>query len=208
MNTQEIISSLISINSIKINLKKPFKWASGWNSPIYCDNRISLSYPKIRNDITNELVYKINSNFPKIDTIAGVATAGIPQGALIAKELDLPFLYIRSSAKKHGMKNLIEGDLIRNSKVLIIEDLISTGGSSLKAINAIKGNNCSVIGLTCIFNYNFQISKKLFKSNKIKVVSLCTYDDLIQFTKSKKIISSKEIDSLENWRKNPDKWKK
>ena len=108
MNTQEIISSLISINSIKINLKKPFKWASGWNSPIYCDNRISLSYPKIRNDITNELVYKINSNFPKIDTIAGVATAGIPQGALIAKELDLPFLYIRSSFLNFLSLSLLE----------------------------------------------------------------------------------------------------
>ena len=135
MNAQEIISSLISMNS-----------------PIYCDNRISLSYPEIRNKITQKLVYEIKSNFDNIDTIAGVATAGIPQGALIAKELDLPFIYVRSSAKKHGLQNLIEGDLSPNSKVLIIEDLISTGGSSLKAIDAIKNRNCEIIGLLCVIN--------------------------------------------------------
>ena len=206
MNAQEIISSLISINSIKIDIKNPYKWASGWNSPIYCDNRISLSYPEIRNKITQKLVYEIKSNFDNIDTIAGVATAGIPQGALIAKELDLPFIYVRSSAKKYGLQNLIEGDLSPNSKVLIIEDLISTGGSSLKAIDAIKNRNCEIIGLLCVFNYNFKISEKLFDSNKIRVLSLCTYDDLITVAKKRKLINSEEIQNLEDWRKAPDKW--
>ena len=206
MSVQKIISSLISINSIKINLKNPFVWASGWKSPIYCDNRISLSYPKIRDNITAQLVNKITSNFNKIDAIAGVATAGIPQASLVAKELNLPLVYVRSNAKKHGMKNMIEGDLKNNSNVLVIEDLISTGGSSLKAIDAIKERKCNVLGLVCIFNYSFEISKTNFKSNSIKVISLCNYYDLIEFVKTKKIISSKEIEFLENWRKNPDKW--
>ena len=205
MSVQKIISSLISINSIKINLKNPFVWASGWKSPIYCDNRISLSYPEIRDNITTQLVNKITSNFNKIDVIAGVATAGIPQASLVAKELNLPLVYVRSTAKKHGMKNMIEGDLKMNSNVLVIEDLISTGGSSLKAIDAIKERKCNVLGLTCIFNYSFEISKTNFKSNNIKVINLCDYYDLIELVKAKKIISSKEIDFLENWRKNPDK---
>ena len=206
MSAQKIISSLISINSIKINLKNPYVWASGWKSPIYCDNRISLSYPKIRDNITAQLVNKITSSFNKIDAIAGVATAGIPQASLVAKELNLPLVYVRSNAKKHGMKNMIEGDLKNNSNVLVIEDLISTGGSSLKAIDAIKERKCNVLGLVCIFNYSFEISKTNFKSNSIKVISLCNYYDLIEFEKTKKIISSKEIEFLENWRKNPDKW--
>ena len=206
MSVQKIISSLISINSIKINLKNPFVWASGWKSPIYCDNRISLSYPEIRDNITAQLINKITSNFNKIDVIAGVATAGIPQASLVAKELNLPLVYVRSTAKKHGMKNMIEGDLKMNSNVLVIEDLISTGGSSLKAIDAIKERKCNVLGLVCIFNYSFEISKTNFKSNSIKVISLCNYYDLIEFVKTKKIISSKEIEFLENWRKNPDKW--
>jgi len=206
MSAQKIISSLISINSIKINLKNPYVWASGWKSPIYCDNRISLSYPKIRDNITAQLVNKITSSFNKIDAIAGVATAGIPQASLVAKELNLPLVYVRSNAKKHGMKNMIEGDLKNNSNVLVIEDLISTGGSSLKAIDAIKERKCNVLGLLCIFNYSFEISKNNFKSNSIKVISLCNYYDLIEFVKTKKIISSKEIEFLENWRKNPDKW--
>lgn len=205
MSVQKIISSLISINSIKINLKNPFVWASGWKSPIYCDNRISLSYPEIRDNITAQLINKITSNFNKIDVIAGVATAGIPQASLVAKELNLPLVYVRSTAKKHGMKNMIEGDLKMNSNVLVIEDLISTGGSSLKAIDAIKERKCNVLGLTCIFNYSFEISKTNFKSNNIKVINLCDYYDLIELVKAKKIISSKEIDFLENWRKNPDK---
>ena len=205
MSVQKIISSLISINSIKINLKNPFVWASGWKSPIYCDNRISLSYPEIRDNITAQLINKITSNFNKIDVIAGVATAGIPQASLVAKELNLPLVYVRSTVKKHGMKNMIEGDLKMNSNVLVIEDLISTGGSSLKAIDAIKERKCNVLGLTCIFNYSFEISKTNFKSNSIKVISLCNYYDLIEFVKTKKIISSKEIEFLENWRKNPDK---
>ena len=205
MSVQKIISSLISINSIKINLKNPFVWASGWKSPIYCDNRISLSYPEIRDNITAQLINKITSNFNKIDVIAGVATAGIPQASLVAKELNLPLVYVRSTAKKHGMKNMIEGDLKMNSNVLVIEDLISTGGSSLKAIDAIKERKCNVLGLSCIFNYNFEISKTNFKSNNIKVINLCDYYDLIELVKAKKIISSKEIYFLENWRKNPDK---
>jgi len=206
MNAQKIISSLISINSIKINLKNPFIWASGWKSPIYCDNRISLSYPKIRDNITDSLINKISSKFDNIDTIAGVATAGIPQASLVAKELRLPLVYVRSTAKKHGMKNLIEGDLKSNSNVLVIEDLISTGGSSLKAIDAIKDRKCNVVGLACIFNYSFELSKINFESNKIKVINLSNYNDLIGFAKSNKIINSKEIEFLENWRKNPDKW--
>ena len=207
MRAQKIISSLISINSIKINLKNPFVWASGWKSPIYCDNRISLSYPRIRDNITSQLVNKINSNFKKIDAIAGVATAGIPQASLVAKELNLPLVYVRSNAKKHGMKNMIEGDLKINSNVLVIEDLISTGGSSLKAIDAIKLRKCNILGLACVFNYSFEISKKNFESNNVKVISLCNYYDLIEFAKINKIISSKEIGFLENWRKNPNNWR-
>ena len=157
MKSLELLNDLIKINSIKINLNNSFIWASGWKSPFYFDNRVSLSYPTIRKEITERLVDLINKNYSEVEVIAGVATAGIPQGALVSDKLNLPFAYVRSKPKSHGMKNMIEGKLESGKKVLLIEDLISTGGSSIKAVEAVRDNGSNVIGVLSIFNYGFKV---------------------------------------------------
>lgn len=207
MKSLELLSELININSIKINLDQSFTWASGWRSPFYFDNRISLSYPKIRSAITSQLIELLKSNFTSFDVISGVATAGIPQGALISDKLSLPFAYVRSKAKSHGMQNMIEGRIKEGSNVILIEDLISTGGSSIKAVDAIRSSNSNVLGVISIFNYGFNQSIENFKKINCKTFSLFYFDDLLTIALEKKIIRLDDLDKLKKWRNNPEKWR-
>ena len=184
----------------------PFTWASGWKSPIYCDNRKTLSYPSLRNFIKLELAHTIIENFENVTTIAGVATGAIAQGAMVADELDLPFVYIRSTPKDHGLENLIEGDLKPGSKVVVIEDLISTGGSSLKAIEAVRNAGCNVIGMISIFTYGFSVSEELLKEAKVKWIALCDYDAILDEALRTDYIDESEIKTLQEWRKDPAHW--
>ena len=207
MKSLELLNDLIGINSIKIDVNNPFTWASGWKSPIYFDNRVSLSYPHIRKNITNRLIDIIDNRYYSVNTIAGVATAGIPQGALISEKLNLPFAYVRSKPKSHGMKNLIEGKIEKGKKVILIEDLISTGGSSIKAVEAIRNNDCKVITVLSIFNYGFDISTKNFKNNNCSAESVFYYSDLLKVALTNKYISEQELVKLKFWRENPGKWK-
>ena len=206
MSSKELLSSLLEIDSIKINLKNPFNWASGWKSPFYFDNRISLSYPTIRKHITLSLVKLCNNYYPNTEIIAGVATAGIPQGSLVANKLNIPLVYIRSKPKAHGLENLIEGKLEPNKNVIVIEDLISTGGSSIKAVEAIRNSGCTVLCVLSIFNYGFDISKINFLNIQCEHKSLCNYDDLLTVALENNYISHNEIQELKKWRNNPGEW--
>ena len=203
----KVAEFLLQIKAIKLQPNKPFTWASGWKSPIYCDNRVTLSYPKIRTYIRQEFVNTINTNFAKPDVIAGVATGGIAQGALVAEEMGLPFIYIRSEAKKHGMTNLIEGVLEKGQSVVVIEDLISTGGSSLKAVEAIREAGCIVKGMAAIFTYGFEIADNAFKAANIPYKSLTNYQTLIGLALEKGIIAADDQNTLLNWRADPTNWK-
>ncbi|MBN4052028.1 orotate phosphoribosyltransferase [Cytophagaceae bacterium AH-315-L13] len=202
----KIAEYLLQIKAIIIRPNEPFTWASGWKSPIYCDNRKALSHPAIRTHIRQKLGEAITSEFGNIDAIVGIATAGIAQGVLVAEELGLPFAYVRPKPKEHGLKNQIEGDIQPGSSVAVIEDLVSTGGSSLKAIAALKDNNCDVKGLVTIFSYNFKIAKQNFKEAKIRFVSLCDYDTLIKQAKNSGYIDKDDIKTLKAWRDDPENW--
>ncbi len=204
----KVAEFLLQIKAIKLQPNKPFSWASGWKSPIYCDNRVTLSYPKIRTYIRQEFVTIINQNFAKPDVIAGVATGGIAQGALVAEEMGLPFVYVRSEAKKHGLANLIEGVVEKGQNVVVIEDLISTGGSSLKAVEALRDAGCTVKGIAAIFTYGFDVAKKSFEKAKCNVVTLSDYSALIKQALQSKYITEKDVKSLEEWKKNPAAWVK
>ena len=203
---EETSKLLLQINAIKLNPKNPFTWASGWKSPIYCDNRTILSYPDKRNLICNYLGLQIEKNFKKFDVIAGVATGAIGIGMLVANKLNKPFIYVRSDRKKHGRKNSVEGFFQKNQKVVVIEDLISTGKSSLEACNSLLAEGLTIEGLVSIFNYNFDVSKKNFESKKIKYYSLCSYELLIKFAAKQNYISEKEIQKLKSWRSDPENW--
>ena len=207
MKSLELLNDLIKINSIKINLKKSFSWASGWKSPFYFDNRISLSYPIIRKEITERLVDIIKVNFSDVEIIAGVATAGIPQGALVAEKLNLPFAYVRSKPKSHGMKNMIEGKIEKGKNVLLIEDLISTGGSSIKAVKAVRDTGSNVIGVLSIFSYGFKVSEVNFKNIKCKTESIFSYNDLLTIAHKNEYIEDQDLEKLRGWRDNPENWK-
>ena len=207
MKSLELLNDLLKINSIKISIYKSFSWASGWKSPIYFDNRISLSYPKIRKKITSRLVDIIKAKYKEVDVIAGVATAGIPQGALVADALNLPFIYVRSQNKSHGMKNLIEGKLEKNSRTILIEDLISTGGSSIKSVEAIRESGSEVLSVLSIFNYGFKISKNNFQNISCDTNSIFNYSDLMEIAHQEKYITKSELEKLKNWREDPEKWK-
>lgn len=198
---------LLKIRAIKLQPTMPFTWASGWKSPIYCDNRKTLSYPEIRTFIKNEFCHLIKEKFPEVEVIAGVATGAIAQGALVADELGLPFVYVRSAPKDHGLENLIEGDLKPKQKVVVIEDLISTGGSSLKAVEAIRNNACEVLGMAAIFTYDFPIAAEEFKKHKVKLYTLSDYNKLLDIALETDYISPKEVKTLQEWRKDPAKWK-
>ena len=199
----EVARSLLQIKAIKLQPTNPFTWASGVKSPIYCDNRKILSYPDIRSYVKSQLAVSINEKFEKPDVIAGVATGGIAHGALVAEEMGLPFVYIRSNVKAHGLNNMIEGDLGQGKKVVVVEDLVSTGGSSLKAVDAIRAENCQVLGMTAIFTYGFDIAKENFEKSDCELVTLSHYDILIQEALKENYIEEKDFELLQTWRKNP-----
>lgn len=199
---------LLDIEAIKLNVANPFQWASGWNSPIYCDNRLSLSFPAVRKFITESLVEAIKENFPTVEAIAGVATAGIPQGALIAAELGVPFIYVRSKAKGHGMTNLIEGKVVEGQKVVVIEDLISTGGSSLKAVADLRQAGIEVLGMGAIFTYGFDVATENFNNAKVELVCLSNYPTLLESALEKDTITAENVEELSSWRESPSTWRK
>jgi orotate phosphoribosyltransferase len=197
---------LLHINAIKLNPKTPFNWASGWKSPIYCDNRMVLSYPAIRNYIKSEMAKKLENTFGKPDVIAGVATGAIGIGALVAEELGLPFVYVRPEPKKHGRKNQIEGHLEKGQNVVVVEDLISTGKSSLAAVDALKSAGATVKGMVAIFSYGFGVSKKNFDENKLDLYTLSNYENLLEQALDTNFINEKESNMLSQWNANPSEW--
>jgi orotate phosphoribosyltransferase len=202
-----VAEMLLKIQAIKLSTEKPFTWSSGWKSPIYCDNRLSLSYPDIRNSIKTGLVAAIKENFFTAEAIAGVATAGIAQGALVADVLNLPFLYVRPKPKDHGMENLIEGKVTKGQKVVVVEDLVSTGGSSLKSVQALRDAGFKVLGMISIFNYGFDIATRNFYEADVSLISLSDYGHLLNFALQKKYISEQELVSLKSWRVDPGNWR-
>lgn len=202
----KVAEFLLQIKAIKLQLKTPFTWASGWKSPIYCDNRITLSYPPVRTYIRQRLSEVINEDFSSVNLIAGVATAGIPQGVLVAQELGLPFAYVRSAPKDHGMNNMIEGEVKEGQRVVVVEDLVSTGKSSLKAVEALRAAGCEVIGMVSIFSYGFDVAEENFKAANCKLVSLSNYNDLIEQALMSGFIPEKDVDMLKSWREDPEHW--
>jgi orotate phosphoribosyltransferase len=202
----KIAEYLLQIKAIKLQPAKPFVWASGWKSPIYCDNRKTLSYPVIRTYIRQQFVEVINEKFGKPDVIAGVATGGIALGALVAQDLGLPFVYVRSEAKKHGLSNQIEGVVEKGQSVIVIEDLISTGGSSLRAVDALREVGAQVKGLVSVFTYDFKVAVDAFKKAKCPYVTLCDYHILVEQAVKAKYIDEDDIASLKKWREDPANW--
>ncbi len=203
---EKVAEFLLQIKAIRLNKEQPFQWASGWYSPIYCDNRKTLSYPKVRTFIRQKFVEAIQDHFGQVDAIVGVATGGIAQGALIAQELELPFGYVRSSSKGHGLQNQIEGDLTSGQRVIVIEDLVSTGMSSLKAVDALRAYGCNVVGMLAIFTYDFQVAKDNFETYKCPLIALSNYNYLIETAVEKGYISSEDVSSLKAWREDPAHW--
>jgi orotate phosphoribosyltransferase len=209
LNTEiakQIAKSLLQIKAIILSPSAPFTWASGWHSPIYCDNRITLSHPEIRNFIRQELAQGIVKKYGKPDVIAGVATGAIAQGALVAQELGLPFIYIRSSAKDHGRQNLVEGKIDSGQSVVVIEDLISSGKSSLAAVDALKSTGCIVKGMAAIFTYGLDKAKENFENHDCELFTLGDYDSLIKQALETKYINESDLYLLKEWRSNPSKW--
>jgi len=204
---RKIARMFLKIGVVKLNTEKPFVWASGWKSPIYCDGRISLSYPQTRSYIKEEIVELIRNRFPQTQAIAGVATAGIPQGAMVADMLDLPFLYVRTKPKGHGMENMVEGEISRGQKVMVIEDLVSTGGSSLKATAALDLVGLDIVGLISVFTYGFDEARNRFADAHVPFVSLSNYDVLVNEAMEQNLISHADLSSLQEWRKAPHRWR-
>jgi len=208
-NTAALVAKkLLEIKAIRLQPENPFTWASGWKSPIYCDNRLSLSYPESRTIIKKELVSAILDNFPRVEAIAGVATAGIPQGALLADTLNLPFLYVRSKPKGHGMENMIEGKVTPGQKVVVVEDLVSTGGSSLKAVADLQNAGFEVLGMVAIFTYGFDVAKENFENAGVKLVCLSDYASMLPQAVEYEYASEDDLNALEEWRKDPANWGK
>lgn len=203
---KEVASDLLKIGAIKLKPNEPFIWASGWKSPIYCDNRLSLSYPEIRSKIKTALSLAISKSFNGIDVIAGVATAGIPQGALVAEDLGLPFIYVRSKPKGHGLQNLIEGKLEKGQKVLLIEDLVSTGGSSLAAAKAIREAGGEVMGMAAIFTYGFPVAEDNFRKEGVKLIVLSDYYQLLEYAQDERMFENETLKVLMEWREDPGNW--
>lgn len=201
-----VAEKLLAIKAVKLQPKNPFTWASGWKSPIYCDNRKTLSYPEIRTIIKTGICSTIQQNFGQIDAIAGVATGAIAQGALVADALGVPFVYVRSAPKDHGLENLIEGDLRPGWKVVVVEDLISTGASSLKAVEAVRKQQCDVVGMVAIFSYLFPTATEAFAKANVKLLTLSNYEEVLEEAVATNYIASEDIDILKEWRKNPADW--
>ncbi len=202
-----VASKLLEIEAIKLNYKSPFTWSSGWKSPIYCDNRLSLSYPAIRTFIKSELAAVVKESFNSTQCIAGVATAGVPQGALVADVLELPYVYVRPKPKDHGMGNLIEGKIVKGQQVVLIEDLISTGGSSLRAAEALRDAGFKVLGMVAIFTYGFDESVRNFEKANIPLICLSDFDHLLQEATRQKYVDEKELIYVKSWRVDPANWK-
>lgn len=202
-----VATKLMEIGAIKLNTEQPYTWSSGWKSPIYCDNRLSLSFPHIRSYIKRCLAETIREHFPDAEAIAGVATAGIPQGALVAEELHLPFLYVRPKPKDHGLENLIEGKLESGQRVVLVEDLISTGGSSLKAATALRDNGAVVSGMVAIFTYGFDAAARNFEKERIKLVCLSDFPHLLDTALQHKFINQDQLAHIKAWRLDPANWK-
>ena len=197
---------LLKVKAIKLQPSNPFTWASGWKSPFYCDNRKTLSYPALRNFVKIEISRIILEKFGQVDAIAGVATGAIPQGALVAEELNLPFVYVRSSPKDHGLENLIEGELRPGMKVVVIEDLISAGGSSLKAVEAIRRDGCEVIGMVAAYTYGFPVAIEAFKNAKVNLVTLTNYEAVLEVAVKTGYINQEDVALLDAWREDPAHW--
>ncbi|RZJ79014.1 MAG: orotate phosphoribosyltransferase [Flavobacterium sp.] len=202
----KVAEFLLQIKAIKLQPNNPFTWASGWKSPIYCDNRITLSHPSVRTYIRQKLAQLIQEEYGAVDVIAGVATAGIPQGVLVAQELGLPFIYVRAKAKEHGTGSLIEGEIIEGQRVVVIEDLISTGKSSLQAVDALRAAGLSVAGLVAIFTYGFDKADENFTTAKCRYSTLSNYNALIDYAAEHSFIAQSDIKLLSKWRENPAEW--
>ena len=202
----QMAAFLLQIKAIKLNNEHPFTWASGRKSPIYCDNRITLSYPEIRTFIRQSFVEVINENWSSVDVIAGVATGGIAQGALVAQELGKPFVYVRSEKKSHGMNNQVEGFLPEGASVVVVEDLVSTGKSSLTAVDALRECGANVKGMLAIFTYGLGVAAQNFEDKKCQLYTLCNYDALIKKAIEEKYVREEDLSSLIEWRQNPQKW--
>ncbi|WP_282036924.1 orotate phosphoribosyltransferase [Saccharicrinis aurantiacus] len=203
-----IAKQLLQIKAIKLQPANPFTWASGWISPIYCDNRKTLSYPEVRDYIKEQFAAQIKELYADADVIAGVATGAIAQGALVADILNKPFVYVRSSPKGHGLENLVEGELVLGKKVVVIEDLISTGGSSLKAVEAIRNCGCEVMGMLAIFSYGFQVASDNFEKNNVELTTLSNYQTLIEVAAQTGTVSADDVKALGTWRTDPANWGK
>ena len=206
--SDKTVSSLLEVNAIKLQPNKPFTWASGWKSPIYCDNRIILSYKEVRNFIASTMAEQVKKSYGNPDAIAGVATGAIGIGMLVADRLGLPFIYVRPEAKSHGRQNQIEGSIESGKSVVVIEDLISTGKSSLNAVNALKKAEVDVLGMIAIFSYGFDIAVENFKNANIKLNTLSNYKNLLALAKETNYISSQEHEVLKLWNSNPNEWGK
>jgi len=202
----KVAEFLLQIKAIKLSPSEPFQWASGWNSPIYCDNRLTLSYPTIRTYIRQQFVQIIESQFSKPDVIAGVATGGIALGALVAQELGVPFCYVRSNTKGHGLQNQIEGVLNEGQNVVVIEDLVSTGMSSLRAVDAVKAAGANVKGMVAIFTYGFEKAETAFNEAKCDLITLSNYENLIIQASQSGYLTEAEIDKVKQWRISPESW--
>ena len=207
--TQQIVARhLLSVQAVRLQPDTPFTWSSGWQSPIYCDNRVTLAYPDVRTFIKNALTDVIRQHFPSAEVIAGVATAGIPQGALVADALGLPYCYVRPEPKAHGMGQQIEGRLETGARVVVIEDLISTGGSSLKVVDALRAAGAEVLGMAAIFTYGFPVADQNFRDRNVPLISLSNYDALLTEAQTLDYIPAEAMDSLAAWRQNPAEWGK
>ena len=205
---KKIAQSLLQIKAIKLQPANPFTWASGWKSPIYCDNRKTLSYPEVRNEIRDAFVKVITEQYGRPDAIAGVATGAIAIGVLVAEAMDLPFVYVRPKPKEHGLGNMIEGEIPAGKKVVVVEDLISTGKSSLKAVEALRNANIEVLGMVAIFTYGFQISMQNFNEAKVNLRTLSNYDILIKTALESEYVKASDVETLTNWRIDPENWGK
>ncbi len=203
---EKVAGHLLDIKAIKLSPENPFTWSSGWKSPIYCDNRLSLSFPEIRSEIKQYLADNIKKLYPEVESIAGVATAGIPQGALVADLLGIPFIYVRSKPKGHGMENMIEGKVTPGQKVVLIEDLISTGGSSLKAAEALKAADYHVLGMGAIFTYGFDVAESNFKEANVSAFCLSNYHHMLTQAQKLGYIEAAQIETLSAWRSDPGNW--
>ncbi|MBD5371635.1 MAG: orotate phosphoribosyltransferase [Bacteroides sp.] len=201
-----LAEKLLHISAIKLQPESPFIWASGWNSPIYTDNRVALSYPDVRNFLKVELARVILEHFPEADAIAGVATGAIAIGAIVADVLGLPYVYVRSTPKDHGLENMIEGNLKPGSKVVVLEDIVSTATSSLKAVHAVEMAGCDVVGMTCIFNFEFPEAVKRVSDANLTLVPLLTYSEMLDVATDINYLAPSELQTLQQWREDPASW--